>query len=382
MKSLIHNFIVLLITAVFLTSCYNDGGVSGQNANIDTETTEEAVNEDFTNDVVPDEEVTDDVITYGGKATPQHVKMIIEEAIKSFFDEIDLGDLKPSLNDRSINIGEGLTVDVEFSLKPFKLLLTYTFDECEVGDFTVNGIMTALVTEGITDRAIMLVINTEEPLKVSGPEINETTIEIVDLAVIYEFVQTKLNFSGKIIINGTEYNFDDFVHPDMTIGLIADTMSRVDWEVVKDKLNTLNPFSRLIFTPLTIYNADGLKIDLQVDLMNLGVVLTFTYDGFKIIDDLITKEIYGVMTAFVTFEDIFNLKLKLIINTEEGAPLVIPGWLFDQTIGFEDVTLYFSLIELNFVEDPEPSGTVIFNGIPIDINAEWVKFLISILSFL
>ncbi|MDY6934840.1 MAG: hypothetical protein SVZ03_11565 [Spirochaetota bacterium] len=377
MRSKLFNFVLLLCTAVFLTSCFNEGGD------------------------VPVNNIGPAVDMNSSKATPEHGKMIIDESIygvlgndRSIKGMEEVQDYLLSMVDETREIMDGLTAVVTVvNDDPYRFMITFEFDECP-GIFTdsvVNGVMTVLVTNSISDNAMMVVVNTEDGdlLTLTGGELDNSIIQFKDLTVIYEFDSYTHSYSGVIVVNGEEHSMNDFLSPKDIMDFLADAMNRVNWDEIKNQLveieefiadsfmkKSIDKFSLFdnLFSPLTIYITEGLRIDMSFnfDFSNPAIILELTFDEFPLsIENVINETISGSMNIVVRIEDISELKMKLSINTDENNPLILSGSLGEQTIGLEDIILHIQ---------PELSGKIILNGIELPLDSEWISYLLSLLS--
>ncbi len=197
---------------------------------------------------------------------------------------------------------------------------------------------------------------------------------------------------------------ENSVNSEIAARLIAESMSRVDWEIVKDTLleicdesQSRKPFS--IIPPIPIFNSGGLTIGLQpaISGLEVGALLTFTYDDFTMLVPFQgNRDFSGTMYAFITPHNIFNLTMKIAIFTEDD-PLTSPFVslfppILKIVIEFDDIELYYSIPDGNFVTDPPPNGNIILTlttyilGVPVPvtttfpINEAWINLLIFIMN--
>ncbi|MDY6933686.1 MAG: hypothetical protein SVZ03_05605 [Spirochaetota bacterium] len=399
MKSSIRSLLLTLFAAILFTSCSGDGNDFSYNPVNDSQPNDDVIIDIPITEESATDEATDESTVDKATAKPEHIKKIIEEALNSTFGDvgqIGIWDLIESLFNGTINIKEGLTVDIYTSYDPFKLKLTFTFDEFGLNciDSTISGIMTARIEHNIQDKAILMVMNTDDdtPLTLAGGEFDGTTIELEDLMVLYEYVIMKYSFNGKIIIDGTEYTLDDllecdpsdFVPLEKIMNVLAVAMNQIDWNLIQEQFLSLVSDPAQDFESLIIRDYDGLKIEMQIitDTEDPGIIFYLTFTEFQL-EEYSNLAISGEMTMLMTLHSysIFPCELivKMLLNTEPGAPLVITGGLFDQTVGFDDVALYYDLCKFDFADEPDPSGTFIINGIPVPVDEDWLNLLLAIL---
>jgi len=408
MKKILINFSLLFFTVFCITSCFTDGegnsdavlkdstltgadivynGESYESVILNNESDQGSTEEEGDNEGQDQGEgINENPI--GIKVKPDQVKTIIEELmvcvnVNDIFKKYILG---ANLDAFPISIKDGLEIDVDISDDPFQVVLTFTFNGYKITDIgsTIDGTLVGRIERGIPDNVIMMSFNTMDgdPLIITAGKFEGTVIDINNLEVIYDISTLKFTYSGIIIINGSEYKLDDFLSSSKTLNVISGAMNRVAWDEVEDKLmdSLRNPYS--FYQPLTIFNKDGLKIALsfQWSLVHPGVILTFTFNEFELLDGITTKKVNGVMRMQVSIANIFRLKLQLLLNTEENSPLMITGGYFDQTIGLNDVMMYFSLIQSQIVDETEVSGTIIINGMVVPFDSSWISLLMSLIN--
>ncbi|VFQ47147.1 hypothetical protein [Desulfoluna butyratoxydans] len=286
--------------------------------------------------------------------------------------------------------GDGITVTIEgFSTDPPGLFLGFVFDEftpVEGGEETLSGRFTLLLCldMAIPDSKVKLILNTEEgaPLVVSGGELDGMTLGFEDFAFYFSLGQGSLEpvgVEGTLLVNGTPVDLDMFEEQLLAQqGAVAfaalvlgSSVNGTTLTGLPDLLDGLTPDFELPGLPEdgVIYEGEGITITFDgISTTPPGLLLGFAFDAFAPVEGM-EETVSGNLTLLVCVEiGAMDPKIKMILNTEEGDPLVISGGQLDgTTLAFEDFTFFFSLGE-GAIAPVGVEGTLLVNGIPIDLD--------------
>lgn len=347
--------------------------------------------------VIPDVEDPEEIMDPIPQLSKESVKSILNEAvIGSLGGDDAVEELIPEINGSPVPLKEGLSVSVDLGFDPFSLVLTYTFDEYQPRniDSTVSGIVTASIINGMPGSFITMVINTdiEKPLVLSGGERDGTSVVIQDVTASYQIRTLTLSYNGTIYINGEEKILDDYIDPAKSVRIFKDIITQRLIDRIKQVFPDYEPgkFLKSLFKPVPVYNQDGVTVELglNVSLTDPGLILWMSYDSFQVGNN---KSIAGTIKVLIGFDKLLEGKLKLVLNTIEDSPLVLTTvvnnpipWLPDITINtpieFIDVSVYYDIRVRLICEEPEPSGTIVVGGMPLQINGEWIGIINMLLS--
>lgn len=145
-------------------------------------------------------------------------------------------------------------------------------------------------------------------------------------------------------------------------------------EVMKCSLNevtkrTINSWSETI-TKLEIYEIEGIETSFKFNKEGQPV-FTFEFDDFLLSDQ--TTTVNGTLTVQVFYPtDIeSDKKAGLILNTPEDEPIIFSSTTSSRNFTLElcEVTLYYNLSPLGFMDQYGITGTIVVNGIPLDLEA-------------
>jgi len=304
------------------------------------------------------------------------------------------------LEDELIYEGDGITITSEgFSTDPPGLILGFAFDEftpVEDGEETISGKFTLLACLDISllDQKIKMILNTDQgaPLVVSGGPLDGTTLGFENFTLYYSLSQGSIDpvgVEGTLLINGTPVDLG------MLEGLLPLPQGGASQEVVSQEAlqvavqtllssmngNTLIDLPDLIEggvgdLPLpglpedgVVYEGDGITVTFEGFSMDPpGLILGFAFDEFTPVEDG-EETISGKFTLLACLDiSLLDQKIKMILNTDKGAPLFVNGGQLDgTTLGFENFTLYYSLSQ-GSIDPVGAEGTLLINGIPVDLD--------------
>lgn len=195
---------------------------------------------------------------------------------------------------------------------------------------------------------------------------------------------------------GIDYTADDVdnVMSAVSAGLRQIPWDTMDWDYYADQsthAEEATPSMAIVTKPLLIVQQEGLSVFLGFVKDQSGqsaVQLTCYFSGYKLPDTpLMTEQtLSGAMCVNVLFDDLKELRLKIRIFTQDKMPLNLSGKAMGiipttTLIGVPSIVVYYSLSDLQFLNDPAPSGSIILNKLfRIDLNAEWLSFFLSLLN--
>jgi hypothetical protein len=82
---------------------------------------------------------------------------------------------------------------------------------------------------------------------------------------------------------------------------------------------------------------------------------------------------------FITCSDLDDSPLILTTVIRNPIPR-LPDITIKAPVEFQDITVYYDIKTRLIYEDPEPAGTIVISGIPIQINGEWTGLINMLLS--
>jgi len=291
--------------------------------------------------------------------------------------------------------GDGITVTIEgFSTDPPGLVMGFVFDEfapVEGGEEALSGRFTLLacLEMELLNPKMKMILNTEEgaPLVVSGGQLDGTTLGFEDFAFYFSLGQGSLDpvgVEGVLLINGTPVDLEmlEGLLPvlqgevareaaDVAAQLLRSSMNATTLTDLPDLLDGLAPDFELPGLPEdgVIYEGEGLTITFDgFSVAPPGLLLGFAFDEFTPVEGG-EETVSGSLTLLACLDMGFpDPKIKLILNTEEGAPLVVSGGQLDgTTLGFENFGFYFSLGQAS-IDPVGVEGTLLINGVPVDLD--------------
>ncbi len=199
------------------------------------------------------------------------------------------------------------------------------------------------------------------------------------------------------IAAGTEVTQDAYTAEEIEdiLATISATLLEIpwqdmDWNAYADQLENqpAAATSRALTLPaVTVLKKDGLTVKATAvfdQLTKPAILLSCIYDGYKLDDlPLVTdRTLSGTLNIRVFPENILKLQLGIMLYTADD--LAINGNLgfipITTTVGVADMYLYYSLWSMKFLDDPAPSGTIVLNGLSIQLDPEWLAFFMDLLG--
>ncbi len=357
MISIIQKCTLILFSAFLITSCFDETG--NPDNIINPEKPDVIISDDtaIPNNNITDNEITDNEITDEISVTPEDARLIIEDAIQDFFDTIEIPNLE-EINGSTITIAQGLTVVVEVSYNPYKVEYTFIFDDFDANTLTINGSMTASTSSQFIDGKVIMLLNTEESLVITGYGLDETIIRIVDLSVCYDFPTIQILLSGKIIINDIEYNFEDILPPlpEIVIPSYEEIM-----EILKDTIaiifDMFDDWKNFI-EKITLKIKEGLTIEIECDPDTFEIEITYIFSECNIMGAIIN----GSMSTHL-IRSIAGTAVVMTINTEDTLTISYDG-VNNTIVKIVNLTALFDILKIEF----NFSGNIIVNDTEYSFN--------------
>lgn len=304
-----------------------------------------------------------------------------------------------------IHAGDGITITIEgISTEPLGLVLGFAFDEfliVEGGEETLSGALTLLagVDMGVTGERILMILNSEagSPLTVSGGTLDGMTLGFDEFTFYFSLSEGAIDpvgVEGTLLVNGTPVGLDQLegVVPALLGGPSAGVTQGALQAAVQTLTSSVNgntmgdlptllggvasgvPLPALLSgaglpTDGVIYSDGGLTVTIEgISTSPLGLILGFAFDEFSPVEGG-EETVSGQFTLLAGVEvGLLGSKIVVILNSEADTPLTINGGqLGGTTLGFEDLTLFFSLSQLA-LSPAGVEGTLLINGFAVDLD--------------
>ena len=150
----------------------------------------------------------------------------------------------------------------------------------------------------------------------------------------------------------------DTVKAEVVADVLKSTVSEIDWGQINKRSITEGE--------INILNRENLKITLNIG-SSLKLSLSIEFIGLELPET--RAEINGTLIIGLSFTG--DGKICLTLNTDENDPLVISSDAktdYNFTLGFSDLTVYYNLNKLAFRDEFGVTGTILVDGIPLDID--------------